>query len=90
MAAGGSRERPSGLQLYGPIRTNRNALSENIALGDSREPPVAAICERIERWNKYARLYDDAPKRLPWHLQALGDHAGNNATTFFEDEDDDE
>ena len=35
--AGGSRERPSDLHLY---RSDLNALTKDIALGHSREPPI--------------------------------------------------
>jgi len=36
-----------------------------IALGDSREPPVATFFGQIERWNEYREVVWYAPKRLP-------------------------
>src|SRR5215469_9774267 len=53
-ATGGSRELPIASQFYGRIRTNRNALDENITLGRSREPPAATFFSRITIWDEHA------------------------------------
>jgi hypothetical protein len=61
---GGSRELLIASQVYGRIRTNQDALGENIALGESREPPVENISWTDERWNEYRGVVWYAPKRL--------------------------
>jgi hypothetical protein len=46
---GGSRERPIGSQFYGPGVNESEAIGKCIALGYSREPPVATFSGRAER-----------------------------------------
>jgi hypothetical protein len=57
---------PAACSSTGWIETNRKPrLVRCIALGDSREPPVATFFGRMERWNKYREVVWYAPKRLP-------------------------
>ena len=46
---GGSRERPIGSQLYGPVVNELKATSKCVALGYSREPPAATFFGGMER-----------------------------------------
>jgi hypothetical protein len=46
---GDSRERPIGSQPYGPGANESEAMGKCIALGHSREPPVATFSGRTER-----------------------------------------
>jgi hypothetical protein len=46
---GGSQERPIGSQLYGPGINESEAMGKCIAMGYSREPPVATFSGRTER-----------------------------------------
>jgi hypothetical protein len=55
-----------------------------IALGDSREPPVATFFGRMERWNEYRELVWMRTKAAP--LQALGTNTLRQLAYRFEDE----
>jgi hypothetical protein len=65
MKTGGSRERLIVSQLYGPGINESKAMGECIALGNSREPPVATFFGRMTRVNEYREVVRFAPKRLP-------------------------
>jgi hypothetical protein len=49
VAAGGSRELPSAVQLYEPGANESNAMGEYIALRRFREPPVLIRFRRDQR-----------------------------------------
>jgi hypothetical protein len=71
-----SRERPIGSLLYGPGVNELEAMGECIALGYSREPPVATFSGRTERQS-------GSPP-------GVGYQYVRPAFTNFENEDDDE
>jgi hypothetical protein len=58
----GTTQRLAALPL-GPKK--RNMHGQFIALGYSREPPVASFRERIERWNEFRGVILDRPKAAP-------------------------
>jgi hypothetical protein len=61
----GSRERPIGSLLYGPGVNELEAMGECIALGYSREPPVATFSGRTERQSECRQVLRHALKRPP-------------------------
>jgi hypothetical protein len=64
----GSRERPIGSLLYGPgvkELEELEAMGECIALGYSREPPVATFSGRTERQSECRQVLRHALKQLP-------------------------
>jgi hypothetical protein len=72
------------LQLYGPGVSESKTKSEFLALGRSREPPVAARFGRINDETKLARMVRYPPKAAPLHAVAI--IRVNDATTFLKDE----
>jgi hypothetical protein len=63
-----SRERPIGSLLYGPgvkELEELEAMGECIALGYSREPPVATFSGRTERQSECRQVLRHALKQLP-------------------------
>jgi hypothetical protein len=65
--AGGSRECPSVSHLHRFFRNHRiGSLGENVARGNSREPPVFANDEAIHAfWTNTRGPNEWTPKRLP-------------------------
>jgi len=65
VTAGGSRELPSSVQLYGPGVNEPKAMGEYIALRRFREPPVLLFLGGTSDEANVARAAGDVPKRLP-------------------------
>jgi hypothetical protein len=84
---GGSRERPIGSQLYGPDVNESKAMGKCVALGYSREPPVATFFGRIEHSNEYREGRRLHAKAAP--LQALGTNRPCQRANPFDDDLDD-
>ena len=85
MRAGGSRELPSAVQLYGPGMNEAKAMGECIALRRFREPPVLTVFSGIGVLANVARAAGRGPKRLP--SRRWEEYASSTRQSF---EDDDE
>jgi len=82
-----SRERPIGSLLYGPGVNELEAMGECIALGYSREPPVATFSGRTQRQSECRQVLRQRQSGSP---PGVGYQYVRPAFTNFENEDDDE